>query len=151
MYAGGVSPFHKLSAEEEAAQLLEMRGSLTACLDLLSQQFNIIQTRSQLLLTLSTLTLTITGFSGPQIARAGAFARLALCIGLALVLLSTLVILLGSLRVRWVTQVRADTPERTLVAMVEYRNWKTRLYALEMALIVIGLACYVASELAYLS
>lgn len=130
--------------------MLEMRGSLAVCLDLLSAQFTVIQTRSQLLLTLSTLTLTITGFSGPQIARSGLFARCALCTGLALVLLSTLVILLGSLRVRWVTQVEGPSPQATLATVLEYRNWKTRLYAVEMLLIVIGLACYVASELAYL-
>lgn len=65
---------HLRTIEEEAGWLLKLHGggdaALPACLKTASDQFTVIQTRSQLLLTLSTLTFTITGFSGPKIAEA---------------------------------------------------------------------------------
>src|SRR5436189_5733077 len=96
-------PLSKLSEREEAAHMLEMRGGaagVAACLDLVSQQLTVIQTRSQLLLTLSTLTLTITGFSGPQIARTSTFAQICIVFCIGLVLFSTILILLSSLNVK---------------------------------------------------
>lgn len=133
--------------------MLEMRGGaagVAACLDVVSQQLTVIQTRSQLLLTLSTLTLTITGFSGPQIARTNAFAQGCIVAGIALVLLSTVLILLSSLNVKWVTQFRAADAESTLAAIIEYRNRKTSFYFWELSLIVVGLGSYVASLITYL-
>src|SRR5215210_760380 len=101
------TPFRQLTECEEAEYMLRMRvepGALAACLDLISQQLTVIQGRSQLLLTLSTLTLTITGFSGPQIATTSSFARVSIVAGIGCVLLSTVLILLSSLRLKWVTQ-----------------------------------------------
>ncbi|MEA3188658.1 MAG: hypothetical protein QOD99_2488 [Chthoniobacter sp.] len=146
-------PLRKLDASEEAAHMLSMRGGTTglaACLDLISQQLTVIQTRSQLLLTLSTLTLTITGFSGPQIARTSPFARVAIVLGISCVLLSTILILLSSLRVKWVTQFAGPDPKTTLVEVLRYRNFKTGFYVWELSLIVLGLASYVASLVTYL-
>lgn len=146
-------PLRKLDEREEAAHMLAMRGGATGlapCLDLISQQLTVIQTRSQLLLTLSTLTLTITGFSGPQIARTDAFARAAIVLGISCVLLSTVLILLSSLRVKWVTQFAARDAEQTVTEVLRYRNFKTSCYVWELALIVLGLASYVASLVTFL-
>ncbi len=148
-----MSSAKRLAASEEAQRLLEMYGGasgLPACLTLISSQFAVIQTRSQLLLTLSTLTLTITGFSGPKIAESGAFERGAMVVGIALVLASTVAILLGGLRVQWVTQISGPSPQETLTSILEYRNNKTALYRFEMLLIVLGLSSYVSSVIAYL-
>lgn len=141
----------RLDAAREAERLLELHGGgMAACLQVVTAQFAVIQTRSQLLLTLSTLTLTITGFSGPKIAESGVFARGAMVVGIALVLASTVVILLGGLRVQWVTQIAEADPQSTLTTILKYRNQKTALYQVEMALIVLGLSSYVASVIAYL-
>ena len=142
------------SVAEEADWLLRLHGSgnsaLPACLKVVSDQFAVIQSRSQLLLTLSTLTFTITGFSGPQIARSGLFARNAIVLGLVFVLLSTIEILLGSLRVQWVTQTVGDDPHEVLCRVLTYRNQKTQLYRAELMLLVVGLAIYVSSVITYL-
>ena len=92
---------------DEARHLLILGGDLQGALNLLLQQFSVLQTRAQLLLTVATIALTITGFSGPRIAAAGAFQRYAMAGGLAFVLASMLFIIGGSLRIRWVTQFRA--------------------------------------------
>src|SRR4051794_10383330 len=111
----------KLSTREEAEHMLGMRpeeGALSSCLELVSQQLTVIQGRSQLLLTLSTLTLTITGFSGPQIARTSSFARCSIVAGICCVLLSTLLILLSSLRLKWVTQFACHDRLSTLTEVI---------------------------------
>lgn len=137
---------------DEARHLLVVGGGLRGALELLMTQFAVLQTRAQLLLTVSTLALTITGFSGPRIAQTGAFSRLSMAGGLVFVLASMLLILGGSLRIRWVTQFR--TPEggddAELVAQIVcHRDRKTRLFFVELCLLVTGLAAYVAAVVVY--
>ncbi len=137
---------------EEARHLLAVGGGLRGALDMLVTQFGVLQTRSQVLLTVSTLALTITGFSGPRIAQSGSFPRLAMAGGLVLVLASMLLIIGGSLRIRWVTQFRAPAGggDAELVAQILcYRDRKTRLFFAELCLLLSGLAAYVAAVVTY--
>lgn len=137
---------------EEARHILAVGGGLRGALELLMTQFAVLQTRAQLLLTVSTLALTITGFSGPRIAQSGVFPRLAMASGLVFVLASMLLILGGSLRIRWVTQFRAPAggDDASLVAQIVcHRDRKTRLFFLELCLLVTGLSAYVAAVVVY--
>lgn len=140
--------------ETEARELLALHGGgrdgLARAFDLLSRQFLVIQNRSQLLLTLATITLTITGFSGPKMAESGAPARLGLVLGLVFVLLAV-VLLLANLRIRWLTQFMVEDPLRSLIRALRYRNAKTRWYLAQIVLLTIGLACYVGAIVAYLA
>ncbi len=136
----------------EAAALLAREGasgSLSECMRLISTQFVVIQTRSQVMLTLATITLTITGFSGTRIAGSGPLARDAMAIGLVFVL-SAVVMVLMSLRVRWLTQFTGPDPLSVLSAIIAYRNAKTRQYLAELILLSLGMACYVLAMIAYL-
>jgi len=138
--------------EIEAAHLLRQQGGpdhIAECIRLISTQFVVMQTRSHLLLTLATIILTITGFSGPRIASSGVFARSSMAIGLVLVL-TAVVILLRTMRIRWLTQFLDEDPQLLLVAIISYRNHKTRLYQIYLVLITFGLACYVMAVIAYL-
>ncbi|MCB1103542.1 MAG: hypothetical protein H7A44_10070 [Opitutaceae bacterium] len=137
--------------EAEARQLLETQGEqgLKGAIAVLMTQFNVLQTRAQMMLTITTLTLTITGFSGPKIAASGMFSRVAMAAGLLFTLASTLLILGGSLRIRWVTQFKGDSPLQFVTRVLTYRNAKTRLFFAEICLLVAGLACYVAGVVAY--
>lgn len=140
-----------LNPEEEARHLLELFGGVQAdCIRFLHDQFNVIQARGQFLLSLGTLTLTITGFSGPKIAQTNLFSRYSIAVGITLVLVSMMVLLLGSNRIRWVSQARAATPEATLVAIIRYRHQKTQFYLIELYLLVAGLSLYVASVVSFL-
>lgn len=139
---------------DEAAALLEAHGGvggLPQVQAVLESQFSVLQTRTQLILTLATIVLTITGFSGPRIAESGVLARWSMAGGLLLVLAAVLLALVGSLGIRWVTQ--AATPEsgvEGLRLVIAYRNRKTRAYQLQLGLLGIGLGCYVTSVIAFL-
>jgi len=145
---------HHRSPEDEATHLLALQGSgpdaLVRSLDMVSRQFLVMQNRSQLLLTLATITLTITGFSGPKIAESGAASRLGLTLGLLFVL-AAVVLLLANLRIHWLTTFVDPDPHRTLVSVLRYRNRKTCWYLVQIVLLGIGLSCYVGAIVAYLA
>lgn len=139
------------SPEAEATQLLATQGERgpKGAIDVLMQQFQVLQTRAQIMLTITTLTLTITGFSGPKIAAAGLFARTSMVLGILMVLVSTLLILGGSLRIQWVTQFKAPDDHSLITGILRYRNRKTKLFFAEICFLVAGLSFYVASVIAY--
>ena len=139
------------SPEAEAKQLLAVQGegALKGATAILMQQFTVLQTRAQMMLTITTLTLTITGFSGPKIAASGLFAQGAMVAGILATLASTLLILGGSLRIRWVTQFKGTDDLDLVTRVVHYRNKKTKLFFAEICLLVAGLSSYVASVVAY--
>ena len=141
---------NSLSPQEEARNLLELQGDVSASQAVITRQFDVIQTRTQALIGLATLALTITGFSGPRIAASSPFSRYAMVLGLAWVLLSILIALVGALRIRWLTQIRADTPEATLTAMIHYRDRKTRRFRQALTCLAVGLTFYVSSVVAYM-
>lgn len=147
------APEHPESVHHaESRHLLAVGGGLKGALDMLMQQFNVLQTRAQLLLTVATLALTITGFSGPRIAAAGLFQRYAMAGGLLFVLASMLLILGGSLRIKWVTQFRAPPggdDAALLAEIVCHRDRKTRLFFAELCLLLTGLTLYISAVIAY--
>ncbi len=144
-------PASGVTADAESDHLLELfGGQLSKCIEFLRHHFDVIQARSHLLLTLGTLALTITGFSGPKIAQTNLFARYSMAFGIVFVLSALVILLLGSLRIRWTTQIMGKDPRETLSRIIRYRNQKTRLYFLELTLLVIGLTSYVASVVTFL-
>lgn len=143
----------RIDPESEAENLLKLYGGdsgLSKCLDVIRHQFDVIQARSQLLLTLATLALTITGFSGPTIARTNDFARATMAIGIVFVLMAIVLLLRGGLRIQWITQFHHPNPKDLLIEIMRYRDSKTQLYRTELTLLVIGLASYVTSVVTYL-
>jgi hypothetical protein len=143
----------KVDPESEADRLAiiyQGDAGFSKSLDIIRHQFDVIQARSQLLLTVGTLALTITGFSGPAIARSGAFARYSMAIGIVFVLAAIVVLLSGGLRIHWITQFQSTDHRQILIDIIRYRDQKTRLYMIELSLLVIGLSFYVASVVAYL-
>ena len=140
-------------ARVEAERLISLHGPdhLPALQAVLSQQFQVLQARSQLLLTLATITLTITGFSGPRIAGSHPLTGPLMAIGLSFVLLAVAMILFGTLRIRWVTQfIDPDDATACVARIITYRNRKTKLYIVELGCLVLGLAGYVSAVITYL-
>ncbi len=134
----------------EAERLLALHGGDAArAFDVVRQQFAVLQGRSQLLLTLATITLTITGFSGPKMVQSGTFTRWAMSVGLALVLAAVLILLTG-LRVKWLSQFDAGSPAATLAEAIAYRDRKTTRFQAEITLLAAGIAAYVSAVIAYL-
>ncbi len=139
-----------MTPQDEAGKLLERHGALLAVQQVIAHQFDVLQSRTHMMLTLATLTLTITGFSGPKIAASNPVSQYTMVLGLVFVLAAVIVTLGGTLRIRWLTQLSGEDDRETLEAMIVYRNRKTRLFRIELTLLVIGLTCYVASVITYM-
>lgn len=142
----------KLTPSEELRYLQELYGAenIGRILDILTRNFDVLQARAQLLLSLVALCLTITGFSGPKIAASGPLARGCVGGGLALVLVAALLLLLGPLQLRWVTREKAGDTAASLEHLIRRRNARTALYHAAAGFLIVGLAGYVGGVVAYL-
>ena len=121
------SDFPCLTPSEEARQILQdHQGDYPAGLKVITEQFTKLQNRSQILLTVGTIALTVTGFSGSKIAATGMIPRLLIVSGLAFVLSGIIVLLAQTLSLKWATQIRLSTQEQTLEAILTHRNKKTQ-------------------------
>lgn len=142
-----------LDPREEAATLLEYNKGdrcMAASMAVLAQQFQVIQTRSQLLLSVAALVLTITGFSGPKIASTNSATRMLMICGIVLDVISIGVLLIQSLSVRWSTQIRGASDLETLELVILNRNKKTTHYFIALVLLVLALASYIGSVALFL-
>ncbi len=142
-----------LNSHEEAAALMEYHHGdkcMAACMNVLSQHFQVIQTRSQLLLSLAALVLTITGFSGPKIAATSSATRTLMIIGILLDLISITVLLGQGLTVRWSTQIRGANDRETIELIIGNRNRKTSRYFTALILLILALAAYIGSVVLFL-
>ncbi len=142
---------HRLDPAGELAYLKEIHGdAYDRLFAVLIGHFDVLQNRSQMLLGLIAICLTITGFSGPRIAESGIWARNLLAVGLTFVLSSGLLLVMGPLRLRWGTQRRRATLDESLVALIERRNSRTSKYHVASIVLVIGLAAYIGSLLTFI-
>ena len=119
-------------------------------IEILTDSFNVLQNRAQMLLSLITITLTITGFSGPRIAESSLVARISIAFGLAFVLISALILMAGPLRINWCTRTKSIDIDQTLVKLIIQRNTRTNRYHLASITLVIGLIGYVSSVISFL-
>lgn len=142
----------KLNPEEELENLKAIYGEdqYPELFQRIITSYDVLQGRSQTLVGLITICLTVTGFSGPQIARSSSFSKIAICFGLAMVLISGFILLSGPLLLRWGTQTRSDSLDESLVTLIERRNRRTLRYHLAAFILVVGLSGYIGSLLAYL-
>ncbi|TVR13226.1 MAG: hypothetical protein EA401_07300 [Planctomycetota bacterium] len=134
----------------EARRLLAIHdGQLAPAIAHVEAHLGVVQARSQFLLTIGTLALTITGFSGPTIAASSVFSAVGLSCGLLLVLSALILLLLGSLRIRWITQLIDDDPEASVARALAWRDRKARSFAVQLVLLVCGLTSYVLALVWY--
>ncbi len=141
-----------LDPPQEASYITHLvaRPRENEALRLLSTQFQILQSRSQLLVSLVTITLTITGFSGPKIAESNVYSRYFLAVGLTLSLIAAAILLFGILRLSWVTRERTAPFEKILEHIIRRRNLKTRYYRAGLITLVLGLGFYTLSVVLFL-
>jgi len=108
--------------------------------------FMVLQARSAMLLSLITLCLTISGFSGHRISAAGLVPASLLGMGLVLAVSAAALLLQGPLKLRWATRMAAASGlEDTLVELIRQRNHRTRRYHQATGVLVAGLCSYTAS------
>jgi hypothetical protein len=105
-------------------------------------QLAVLVLRTQVMLSLSGIVITVTGFSGRAIAQTSALARGSVVLGLLLVLAAAAVAVGGVLRLRWMTQELGGEPVSILERGIAIRDRKSRYLAVALALFVVGFAAY---------
>lgn len=141
----------KLEPTEELAYLREIFGQDNEkILRTVTNAYDVLQARSQLLLSLVAVVLTITGFSGPTIAASNTLSRFCIAYGLTFVLIAAVLILAGPLQLRWATQWRGENVDDSLINLIRRRNIRTIKYHVAFAFLVIGLSGYVGSVIGFL-
>lgn len=142
----------KLTPQEEIDFLKEIYGTNNDKLfGAFREAFSLLQTRSQMLLGLATICLTITGFSGPKMAQSNSYSRFFIAFGIVFVLASVIAVVVGPLNFRWITSWKAETVDQTLLENLHRRDFKTRLYHVATFLLLLGLSGYLLSLIFYLT
>jgi hypothetical protein len=133
------------NAEEETEHLMVLYASdAPRILAVLQSQLTNLASRAQVLLQLAGLTITVTGFSGANIARSGRLAAILVVVGLVVVLASVS-LSISILRLRWTTQLAPCPPREAVLAAIELRDEKTLVFSRSLRLLVVGLALYIGS------
>ncbi|HVY60804.1 MAG TPA: hypothetical protein VHF22_04090 [Planctomycetota bacterium] len=129
---------------EEANQILALaRGDGKGAFEIVERQLNILVLRTQVLLSLSGIVITVTGFSGRAIADVSRLARDSIALGIFLVLASAATAIAGVLRLTWLTREIRGEPLETLIRGIELRDSKSRYLTAALALFVSGFSLYV--------
>jgi hypothetical protein len=132
--------------EQEVEHLLHLYDRDAAkIMSELQSQLSILANRAQTLLSLAGITITVTGFSGTSIAKAGPAAAALIVLGLVLVLMSAAIAMNGILRVRWTTSLAPCELADAVRVTIAVRDHKTRRFDLALRLLVVGLGLYVSS------
>ena len=135
---------HVPPIEEEARRLLAFAGDPLKAFDLVEKQMSVLVLRTQVMLSLSGIVITVTGFSGRAVAETGRLAQASIAAGLVIVLAAAAVAIGGVLRLGWLTQlIGDDPPEAMLARAIRLREHKASMLSLSLRLFVIGFALYV--------
>lgn len=116
-----------------------------AIMDVIERQFMVLHHRSQVLLGLSGIVITTTGFSGRLIAGTNDLAKWLIISGVLLVMAAAAVVCLGVLHLRWITQQPGDQTHQWLSRALAYRDRKTRFYRAGILITMLGLILYVGA------
>lgn len=130
------------SADEVKRILTLVKGDPGKAYEVVQSQLSVLVLRTQVMLSLSGIVITVTGFSGRTIAQTSEVARLLVAAGILIVLLAAGVGIGGVLRLRWLTQELTEDTEQTLTRMLTIRDSKSRYLAAALVLFVVGFACY---------
>lgn len=132
--------------EEEADHLLALYGNdASRVMATIESQLNGLASRAQTLLSLTGITITVTGFSGASIAKTSFTAAVLIVTGLVLVLAGAALCIGGILSVRWTTSLAPCSLRDALLHAMARRDEKTRAYGRALTLVMLGLSAYVAS------
>lgn len=120
-------------------------GDQARAFELVERQLSVLVLRTQVLLSLAGIVVTVTGFSGRTIAQTSEVARALIATGIVVVLAAAATAIGGVLRLKWLTQELGDQLEETLGRMLSLRDSKSRYLTVALGLFVVGFACYVAA------
>ncbi|HEY1088759.1 MAG TPA: hypothetical protein VGE37_13740 [Archangium sp.] len=132
-----------MAVADEVKRILSLtKGDPQKAYDLVQSQLSVLVLRTQVMLSLSGIVITVTGFSGRTIAQTSELARVLVAAGILIVLVAAAAAIVGVLRLRWLTQELTDDVEQTLVRMLDIRDAKSKYLSVALATFVLGFACY---------
>ena len=130
-------------AQQEARRILALcRDDHLRAFEMVQSQFGVLVLRAQVMLSLSGIVITVTGFSGKAIAQTSTLARYSIVAGLFIVLIALAVAVGGVLRLKWLTQALSDDSLTSLVKGIEMRDKKARALGVALTLFVLGFSLY---------
>ncbi len=131
---------------DEVQRILRMvDGNHRAAFALVETQMSVLVLRTQVMLSLSGIVITVTGFSGRAIAQVSDLARVLISTGIMIVLAAALTAIGGVLRLRWLTQEIGDDPATTVARGLAIRDSKSRFLNVALVLFGLGFSCYCAA------
>jgi hypothetical protein len=132
-----------MAAADEVKRIMALtKGDPVKAYELVQAQLSVLVLRTQVMLSLSGIVITVTGFSGRTIAQTSELARNLVASGILVVLGAAGVAIGGVLRLRWLTQQLTDDTEQTLIRMLDMRDQKSRYLNTALLLFMVGFACY---------
>ena len=127
----------------------EAQGILDLCdgdglkaFQMVQGQLATLVNRLQSILGLSSIVITVTGFSGRTVAQTSPIAKVTVVSGLVLVLIAAAVGMGGVLRLRWSTQELGGTALESIARVIRIRDRKERFMTTALVLFVLGFAVY---------
>ena len=111
----------------------------------LTAQIATVKTYAQVLVGLCGLTITVTGFSGAHMIRAGSLSASLMAAGIALILVGLVLCIRTITLLRWVSQELRDDLVDTAVAVIHRRNRQQRMLSVAAVFVVAGLASYLGA------
>jgi hypothetical protein len=134
------------TARHEAERILRLTSNdLLKAVQIVQGQLHVLVLRTQVLLSLCGIVITVTGFSGRAIAATSTSARVCIACGIFVVLVAAATAIWGVLRLRWITQELRDDTLQTITAMIQIRDRKARFLGAALVLFVAGFSLYVAA------
>jgi hypothetical protein len=131
------------TAREEAELILQLaKGDTLKAYEMVERQLAVLVLRTQVMLSLSGIVITVTGFSGRAVAQTNALARNSIATGIFVVLAAAAAAIWGVLRLNWLTQTIQTDPVAMLVRQIEIRDAKSRYLSAALLLFVIGFSLY---------
>lgn len=128
---------------EEIDRILKLTGSDTErAFGLVERQLSVLVLRTQVMLSLSGIVITVTGFSGKAIAQTNELARTLVSAGILIVLAAAATAIGGVLRLKWLTQELGEDLRQTLDRMLRVRDEKSKFLSAALVLFIVGFSCY---------
>ncbi len=137
-----------LDTEEATRMVALFDDDPRGLVGLLSSQLSVVKSQAQILMGLCGLTITVTGFSGHHMVRAGPISSLSMVGGIVLILAAIVVTLRTLAKLRWVTQDLSDDLTATALTIIRRRNHEQRQLSFAGMLVAGGLAGYLFAVVA---
>lgn len=127
----------------EAQSILDLcDGDRLKAFQMVQGQLATLVGRLQAILGLSSIVITVTGFSGRSVAQTSPIAKMTVVSGLVLVLIAAAVGIGGVLRLRWSTQELHGDVLDSIARVIRIRDAKERFITTALVLFVVGFALY---------